>query len=228
MRVLLVEDSKSLQSSISQGLREAGYAVDVVGDGAQGLLHALTTEYDVIVLDLMLPSLDGISVLKRLREKRVKSCVLILTARDAVEDRVLGLRAGADDYLPKPFAFKELLARVEALTRRVHGVPSNCIRVGPLEVNAETRTARVLNDPPVVLDLTPREYSVLEYLAFRAGRAISRAELEEHLYDEHSQVMSNAIDVAVSSLRGKLDEAGSPPLIHTRRKFGYILSEPEA
>jgi two-component system copper resistance phosphate regulon response regulator CusR len=223
--VLLVEDSARLQASISQGLREAGYAVDVVGDGKDALIHGQTTDYDVIVLDLMLPSLDGLSVLRKLREKRVSSGVLILTARDTVDDRVLGLRSGADDYLVKPFAFAELLARVQSLARRAHGVRGPSIRVGPLEVNPAAKTARLLSPGSRPLELAPREFAVLEYLAHRAGRPVTRAELEEHLYDERSQVMSNAVDVAVSSLRAKLRDAGCPPLIHTRRKVGYVMSE---
>jgi len=222
VRVLLAEDSVRLQASISQGLREAGYAVDVVGDGKRALIHGQTTDYDVIVLDLMLPGMDGLTVLKTLREKGVRSCVLILTARDAVQDRVSGLRSGADDYLVKPFAFAELLARVEALVRRGHGVSAATIRIGPLEVDPAAKTARLAGGGRV--DLAPREFAVLEYLAHRAGNPVSRTELEEHLYDQSSQVMSNAIDVAISALRAKLDAAGCPPMIQTRRKFGYVLS----
>jgi DNA-binding response OmpR family regulator len=225
VRVLLAEDSLRLQASISQGLREAGYAVDAVGDGKQALIYGQTTQYDVIVLDLMLPSMDGLAVLRGLRERGVKSCVLILTARDGVEDRVRGLRAGADDYLVKPFAFAELRARVEALARRAHGVVSATIRVGPLEVNVTSKTARVLGDPPRTVSLAPREFSLLEYLAHRAGTAVSRMELEEHLYDQRSQVMSNAVDAAIYALRTKLEAAGCPPLIRTRRKIGYMLAE---
>lgn len=227
MRVLLAEDSVDLQKSVSQGLRENGYAVDVVGDGKQALIHGLTTEYDVVVLDLMLPLIDGLSVLRRLRDKRVRAGVLILTARDTVEDRVRGLHMGADDYLVKPFAFAELVARVQALARRVHGVRDACIRVGPLEIDPAAKIARLFSNPRLVLKLSPREYSLLEYLAHRAGKPVPRAELEEHLYDDRSQVMSNAIDVAVSSIRSKLEEAGCPPLIQTRRKIGYVLVSTE-
>ena len=225
MRVLLAEDSAVLQASVAQGLREAGYAVDVVGDGKQAYIHALTTQYDAIVLDLMLPTMDGLTVLRSLRDKGVRSCVLILTARDTIDDRVLGFRTGADDYLVKPFAFAELLARVGSLTRRAHAVPTSRIRVGPLEVDTDTKSARLMVEPPTSIDLSPREYTLLEYLAHRAGKPVNRAELEEHLYDERSQVMSNAVDVAVSSLRAKLQRAGCPPLIHTRRKVGYVMSE---
>jgi len=228
VRVLLVEDSPSLQRSISQGLREAGYAVDVVGDGKQGLIHARTTDYDVIVLDIMLPELDGLTVLRRIREKGVQSCVLVLTAKDTIEDRVAGLRGGADDYLVKPFAFAELLARVQALARRIHGVRGGCIRIGALQVDPAAKTATVATPRLCRLELAPREFAVLEYLAHRAGKPVSRAELEEHLYDQRSQVMSNVIDVTVSVLRAKLESAGCPPMIHTRRKIGYVLAEEPA
>ncbi|MBI1189608.1 MAG: response regulator [Tepidisphaera sp.] len=223
MRVLLAEDSDSLQRSISRGLREHGYAVDAVGTGTQAFINARTTEYDVIILDLMLPELDGLTVLSRLRQHGVGSAVLILTAKDTVDDRVLGLRTGADDYLIKPFAFAELLARVEVLTRRLHGVRSPVIRVGPLEIDTSAKTARLTLAGASHFSLTPREYSVLEYMAHRAGRPVSRVELEEHLYDDRSQVMSNAVDSAVCSIRAKLEDAGCPPLIRTRRKLGYVL-----
>jgi DNA-binding response OmpR family regulator len=226
VRVLLAEDSVSLQKSVSQGLREHGYAVDVVGDGKQAVIHGQTTEYDVIVLDLMLPELDGLTVLSRLRAKGVASGILILTARDTVEDRVLGLRSGADDYLVKPFAFAELLARVQALTRRVHGIHTSSIQIGPLELDPAARIARVRTDRARRLELAPREYAVLEYLAHRAGKPVTRAELEEHLYDDRSQVTSNAVDSAVCSIRAKLIDAGCPPLIRTRRKVGYVLENP--
>ncbi len=225
MRVLLAEDSASLQRSIGQGLREHGYAVDIVGDGRQALIHGQTTDYDVIVLDLMLPEVDGLTVLRRLRDKKVNAGVLVLTAMDTVEDRVRGLGSGADDYLVKPFAFAELLARVQALARRVHGVRDVAIRVGPLVVDPVRKLARVKSKGEQVLDLAPREFAILEYLAHRAGKPVTRAELEEHLYDDRSKVMSNAVDVAVSTIRSKLHEIGCPPLIHTRRKVGYVLSE---
>jgi len=229
MRILLVEDSVRLQASIAQGLRESSFAVDVVGDGRQGLIHALTTEYDVIVLDLMLPELSGLEVLRALRDRGVRSGILILTAMDTIDDRVRGLRGGADDYLVKPFSFAELVARVQALARRLHGVRDTALRCGPLVIDTAGRSVRVEGRSPdgsVVVDLTPREYSILEYLAHRAGCAVTRSELEEHLYDERSQVMSNAVDVAISALRAKLERAGCPAVIQTKRKFGYMLTSP--
>lgn len=227
MRVLIVEDSATLRESVAQALREGGYAVDAVGDGRQGFIHAQTTAYDAMVLDLGLPELDGLTVLRRMRERKVTTPVLVLTARDAIDDRVLGLRSGADDYLVKPFALAELLARIQALIRRGKGSPAPILRIGPLVIDTAARTVRVGEGGP--MEFAPREYALLEYLAHRAGKPVPRHELEEHLYDDRSQVMSNAIDSAVCALRAKLEAAGCPPLIHTRRKVGYVLSgEPPA
>lgn len=223
MRVLVAEDSAKIRESVAQALREAGYAVDAVADGRSALIHAQTSDYDAMVLDLGLPELDGLRVLSGMRERLLMTPVLILTARDAVDDRVLGLGTGADDYLVKPFALAEVIARVQALVRRSHRAPSPRIRVGPLMIDVAGKRAVVGESG--VLELAPREYALLEYLAHRAGRPVPRHELEEHLYDEHSQVQSNAVDSAVCSLRAKLDAAGCPPLIHTRRKVGYVLSE---
>jgi len=230
MRVLIVEDSAVLRDSLAQGLRETGYAVDAVADGKRGLIYAQTTDYDVVVLDWMLPEMDGLSVLSAMRAKKLPAAVLMLTARDTVDDKVRGLMSGADDYLVKPFALKELLARVAALARRRHNQTSPTLCVGPLTINTDTRTATTLqaHGPAITLNLAPREYALLCYLAARAGKPVTRAELEEHLYDDRSQVFSNAIDSAVAALRHKLDAAGCPPLIHTRRKIGYVLKEGEA
>lgn len=225
MRILIVEDSAVLRDSLAQGLREAGYAVDAVADGKRGLIYAQTTDYDVIVLDWMLPEMDGLTVLAKIREKRIPAAILMLTAKDTLDDKVRGLTTGADDYLVKPFAFKELLARVQALTRRRHGERSPVVRIGPLTIDTSAKTAHVArgHGAAVALDLSPREYGLLAYLAAHAGKPVPRAELEEHLYDDRSQVFSNAIDSAVAALRGKLDAAGCPAIIHTRRKVGYVL-----
>jgi two-component system copper resistance phosphate regulon response regulator CusR len=222
VKVLVVEDSVRLQEAISEGLRESGYAVDVVGDGQQGLIHAQTSDYDVIVLDLMLPRLDGLSVLRRLRQIGSAAPILILTAKDTVEDRVRGLRTGADDYLIKPFAFAELVARVGALARRGHGQASPRITVADLVIDTAARTVARAGS---AVELTAREYALLEYLAHRRGKPVPRLELEEHVYDEHRQVMSNAVDTTICRLRAKLDAGGRPPLIHTRRGFGYVLDQ---
>lgn len=211
-----------LRDSLAQGLREAGYAVDAVADGKRGLIHAHTTDYDVVVLDWMLPQMNGLAVLSAMRAKKISAAVIMLTARDTVEDKVQGLAAGADDYLVKPFAFKELLARVQALARRRHGERSPVVTIGPLAIDSSARLVRVAGKE---VELTPREYAILEYLAARAGKPVTRAELEEHVYDDRSQVFSNAIDSAIGGLRAKLEASGCPALIRTRRKVGYVLKE---
>ena len=224
MRLLIVEDSTRLRESLADGLSSAGYAVDSVADGNKGLIHARTTDYDLIILDIMLPELDGLSLLERFRRAGGKSPVLILSARDRVEHRVEGLRAGADDYLVKPFAFAELLARVEALCRRSRGTPAPLIRFDVLEVDLAAREARV---PAGRVPLTPREFAVLEFLCLNAGRVVSRADLEEHIYDADHQVWSNAVDGAIAGIRRKLAIAGVAELIETRRGSGYLVRRPE-
>ncbi len=223
MRLLLVEDSERLQRSVSAGLRKAGYAVDVSGNGEEGLWLAKSDVYDVMILDVMLPGLDGLGVLERLRAAGLKTHVLLLTARDTVEDRVRGLRGGADDYLIKPFAFDELLARVEALARRAHGVKESVIRVGDLQIDPARRLAMRGN---VVIDLTPRDFALLEYLAMRQGHVVSRAEIEEHIYDQQVEPSSNVVDAAVYALRKKIDPPAGPSFIQTRRGMGYVLQPP--
>jgi DNA-binding response OmpR family regulator len=224
VRILLVEDSPRLQRSVGDGLRKASFAVDVVGDGQEGLRWAQATEYDVIVLDLMLPGLDGLTVLRRLRDEGRSAHVLILTAKDTVEDRVRGLKMGADDYLTKPFAFDELLARVQALVRRSQGPKNPCIRVGPVEIDTSARTVTVAGR---AVSLAPREYALLEYLSRRVGKVVSRDQIERHIYDGTSEVTSNVVDSAVCALRRKIELAGHRPLIHTRRGMGYVLQAEE-
>jgi DNA-binding response OmpR family regulator len=220
MRVLVIEDSPRLQRSIVTGLRKSGFAVDATGDGEEGLWYAKGVEYDVIVLDLMLPKLDGLSLLRRLRESGKTTHVLILTAKDTVEDRVVGLRSGADDYLIKPFAFDELLARVEALARRAHGVKRTLLCVESLEIDTSQRIARKGEE---VLTLPPREYALLEYLAMRKGQLVTRAEIEAHIYDDQTEPNSNVVESAIYSLRRRIDPPGGPSLIQTRRGLGYLL-----
>jgi two-component system copper resistance phosphate regulon response regulator CusR len=220
VRLLIVEDHEPLARSLEQGLREAGYAVDACRNGDDALLAAQTHEYDAIVLDLMLPGRDGMAVLRELRAGGRRTHVLILTAKDRVEDRVAGLDAGADDYLVKPFAFEELLARVRALVRREHGSKGPAIRVGDLVVDTVSR--RVTRAGRMVA-LTAREYALLEYLARRKGAIVTRSELRAHLYDLASEPASNVLDVHVSALRKKLDERGGPTLLHTYRGQGYML-----
>lgn len=224
MRVLVIEDYDLLRDSIAQGLREAGFAVDVASDGEQGWWHAQSAAFDVIVLDLMLPRMDGLSVLKKLREKKLASHVLILTAKDTTEDRIKGLDLGADDYLVKPFAFGELLARVRALVRRKYDTKSPVIRIEDLEVDTLTRSARRAGER---VDLSAKEYALLELLANRAGQVVTRTDIWEKIYDSQSDSLSNVVDVFIGHLRKKIEREGLPKLIHTRRGIGYVLGRAE-
>jgi DNA-binding response OmpR family regulator len=222
MRVLVVEDFEVLRDSISQGLREAGFAVDEAADGETGLWHAESNDYDVIILDLMLPRLDGMTVLKRLRAGGRQTHVLILTAKDTSDDRVKGLDLGADDYLVKPFVFAELLARVRALVRRRYDVKSPLIRVADMEINTSTRSVHRAGQ---TVPLSAREYALLEFLAMRAGQVVTRTDIWEHVYDFNASAESNVVDVFIGHLRRKVERPGLPRLIHTRRGFGYLLGE---
>lgn len=220
MRILLIEDSSRLTAALRSGLKKLGHAVDVCHDGESGLSYARLNPYDVLVLDLMLPKLDGLAVLERLRAAGNKTCVLILTARDAVDDRVKGLRQGADDYLVKPFAFDELVARLEALGRRTTGTPQPVLAIADLEIDTAARRVRRAGR---TIALAPREYALLLLLASRRGQVVSRIEIEDHLYDERTFPASNVVQAAISTLRARLGESGGPPLIHTRWGQGYIL-----
>lgn len=222
MRVLLVEDYGPLRQALARGLREAGFAVDAAPDGEEGLWYAESNEYDVIVLDVMLPKLDGLAIIRALRDGGDQTHILILTAKDAVDDRVKALNLGADDYLVKPFAFAELLARVRALVRRGYRAKSPVIRIADLEVDT---AARVVHRAGERVELTPREYALLEYLALRAGEVVTRSDVWEHIYDFHSSAQSNVVDVYIGYLRKKIERPGLPRLIHTRRGEGYILGE---
>jgi DNA-binding response OmpR family regulator len=220
MHLLLIEDSIRLQNSVGRGLRKAGYAVDVTGDGEEGLWLAQSNRYDVIILDLMLPGIDGLTLLRRLRAKENGTHVLILTAKDTLEDRVAGLQTGADDYLIKPFAFEELLARVQALCRRGYQRKNPKIEIGDLEIDTIARLVRRKGRP---IDLTAREFMLLEYLALRRGHVVSRTQIEAHIYSDSTEVMSNVVDSAVCLLRKKITLPGIAPIIQTRRGMGYIL-----
>ncbi len=219
MRLLVVEDEARVRSFLRRGFSEAAMAVDEAADGAEALELALTRAYDAIVLDLMLPGRDGFAVLRELRSHGCKAPVLILTARDAVEDRVRGLDEGADDYLVKPFAFAELLARIRALLRR-GGPPQTLLRVGDLEVDLARRGASRAGRP---LDLTAREFALLEYLARHAGEVVTRTMIAEHVWSLDFDTFSNVIDVYIRYLRRKIDEPFGEKLIHTRRGVGYVL-----
>ena len=220
MRVLFVEDSKRLQVTIGAALRRSDYAVDVAGDGQEGLWLAESNNYDVIVLDIMLPKLDGLSLLQRLRKKSKNTHVLLLTAKDTVEDRVHGLQCGADDYLVKPFALEELLARVQALCRRTYGIKQPRIVVADLEIDTIAKAVFRAGRP---VRLKPREYLLLEYLAVRTGEVVSRDDIEAHIYDDEADLMSNVVESAVCSLRKKIGAPNHAPLIHTRHGLGYVL-----
>lgn len=220
MRILLVEDNQLQRDSLKVGLTATGYVVDAMADGDSGLWSATSNAYDLIVLDIMLPGISGLEILRRLRELGRDTPVLLLTARDGVEDRVAGLDLGADDYLTKPFAYAEFLARARALIRRGHRSAAPSLRIGDLEIDSNSHTAR--RDGQEIA-LTPREFAVLEYLCMRAGTVVSRQELCEHLYEFDTDPDSNALDVFVSRLRRKLTQPGRMAPIQTRRGHGYIL-----
>lgn len=215
MRLLLIEDEPDLLSGLCRALRRAGYSVDVAEDGEEGLFKALEVAYDAVVLDVMLPRLDGWTVLARLREKR-STPVLMLTARDATRDRVRGFDTGADDYLVKPFELEELLARLRALIRRSAGRPTPLLQLGRVQIDTVGR--RVTLDG-VELVLKAREYDVLEYLALHRGQVVTRTTLYEHLYDERGDTLSNLMDVLIYNLRCKLGR----DFISTRRGHGYCI-----
>jgi DNA-binding response OmpR family regulator len=223
MKLLLVEDSPRLRRSLEIGLRQAGFAVDVAADGIEGLRRAQSFDYDLIVLDWMLPGLDGLALLRRLRAARRRVRVLFLTAKDAVSDRVTGLENGADDYLVKPFALDELLARVRALCRRTYDASTSAIELGDLSIDVRARTAKYQGE---LLDLTRREFMLLEYLVLRRGELVSRAEIEGRLYDDAREPASNVVEATVHRLRKKLEAGGRPALISTRRGLGYRLEVP--
>ncbi|MCD6384961.1 response regulator transcription factor [Candidatus Sumerlaeota bacterium] len=224
MRVLIIEDYPPLRKALIQGLKESGFSVDATGDGEEGLWYAESNPYDVIILDLMLPGMSGWEILRSLRQQGRMMPVLILTARDAVDDRVKGLDLGADDYLVKPFAFEELLARVRALVRRGYQKKDPLIRIADLEID----TARkIVKRGDNLISLTPREYALLEYLAFRQGEVVSRSDIWEHVYDFHSEASSNVVDVYIGYLRRKIDKGFKQKLIHTRRGMGYWLGLPQ-
>lgn len=220
MRILLVEDSQRLQRSVGEGLRKEGFAVDVTGDGREALWFAESHAYDVVVLDLMLPGMDGLSVLEHLRAGGSATHVLILTAKASVEDRVRGLQLGADDYLVKPFAFEELVARVRALARRSYQAKNPRLAIGDLEINTANRT---VSRAGMAVTLTPKEYNLLEYLALNRGTVVSRSQIESHIYDDRVDPMSNVVDAVVCTLRRKIDREGESSLIVTRRGAGYLI-----
>jgi two-component system copper resistance phosphate regulon response regulator CusR len=221
MRIMLVEDEPRVARFVAKGLRERGFAVDIARDGEEALYKVSINEYDLIILDVMLPRKDGFEVCRELRGEGIKTPVLMLTARDAVEDRVKGLDSGADDYLSKPFDFSELLARVRALLRRAKDLRPEVLRAGDLTLNTASHSVTRHGKR---MSLTAKEYSLLEFFRLRQGKVVSRAEIAEHVWDENFDPFSNVIDVYVRRLRIKIDDDFNRPLIHTRRGEGYILS----
>ena len=226
VRILLVEDESRVAGFIAKGLREQAYAVDIASDGERALYQAAVNQYDIVILDVMLPVKDGHTVCRELRGSGFRAPILMLTARGAVDDRVEGLDSGADDYLAKPFDFKELLARLRALLRRSAGLRPQVARVADLTLNpashAVTRAGKLVS-------LTAKEYALIEFLVLNQGRVVGREQIGQHVWDENFDPFSNVIDVYIKRLRAKLDTGFSRRLIHTRRGEGYILSaQPEA
>jgi heavy metal response regulator len=220
MRLLVVEDEKKVARFVKKGLEEEGYAVDVAPDGEEGLAMALDGVHDLIILDIHLPRMDGLGVLQELRKKKVTTPVLLLTVRATIEDKVLGLDAGADDYLTKPFAFQELLARVRALLRRRADAEAPVLQVGDLTLDPARRLASRGGEK---IDLTPKEFALLAYFMRNSGRVLTRTMISEHVWDYDFDTMTNVIDVYVNYLRKKIEAGREPKLIHTVRGAGYVL-----
>ena len=223
MRILLVEDDVKIASFVEKGLRAAGYAIDNATDGETGLRMALTEPYDAAIIDIMLPKVDGLSLINQMRQKKINTPVIILSAKDSVDDRVKGLQTGSDDYITKPFAFSELLARVQALIRRAGGVsePTRLL-VGNLSMNLLTR--EVIREERKI-ELQPIEFSLLEYLMRNAGRVVSKTMIMEHVWDYNFDPQTNVVEARISRLRDKIDRDFSQKLIHTMRGVGYVLKE---
>ena len=222
MRILVVEDEKKVASFIKKGLEEDYYVVDVALDGKDGSNRALSDEYDLIILDVMLPYKDGITILREIRTEKINTPVLMLTAKDTIADKVIGLDSGADDYLAKPFAFDELLARVRALLRRNKNEKNVVLKV--LDLKLDTQSHRAYRKGMEIL-LTPKEYAILEYLMFNKNKVISRVKLSEHVYDYHFDSDTNVIDVYINKLRNKLEKGFDKQILYTIRGVGYTIKE---
>jgi DNA-binding response OmpR family regulator len=221
MRILIVEDEKKVANFIKKGLQQEGYAADIAQDGEEALESAMAFDYDAMVLDIMLPKKSGLDVLRSIRASKPKLAVLVLTAKGTLEDKVTGFDAGADDYLSKPFAFAELSARIRALLRR-GAAKDNKLKVGDLEMDTSTRQVRRGGQP---IDLKLKEYALLEFLLRNAHRAVTRTMIVEHVWDIHFDSISNVVDVHINSLRNKIDKGFNPPVIHTVRGVGYMLTD---
>ena len=224
MRVLVVEDEKRIADFLSRGLQSAGYAVDVVNCGTDAIERVHVTEYDLVVLDLGLPDVDGLQVLQKIKNRKTVSPVLILSARDSVDDKVKGLEQGADDYLVKPFAFVELLARARVLLRRGQPTPEK-LQVGDLSLDCIRRKVTRTNEN---IELAPKEFSILEYMMRNRGRPLSRTMIVEHVWDMDYDGLTNIVDVYIRHLRSKIDDRYPIKMIHTVRGIGYMLDLPDA
>ena len=222
MRILVVEDEKKIADFIKRGLKEEGYAVDTANDGENGFFLAKTNDYDLILLDLMLPKLDGITVCRKLREEKILAPIIMLTAKDAVKDKVTGLDAGADDYLAKPFAFEELLARIRAILRKKSEQKEAKLEVGDLSLDLQTHKVTRAGEE---IELTSKEYALLEYLMRNAGKVVTRTMISEHVCDIDFDTFTNVIDVYINYLRNKIDSGSKKKLIQTVRGRGYILKD---
>jgi DNA-binding response OmpR family regulator len=222
MRLLIVEDEKTLANLIKKGFEEEGFAVDVAYDGEDGLYFAQNNVYDCIVLDIMLPIIDGISLLKELRDKNNSTPVIMLTAKDTIKDKILGLDSGSDDYLTKPFSFEELLSRTKAIIRRRYATSSPIITIDDLEIDTAKKTVKRAN---VTIELSAKEYALLEFLAANKDKVVNRTMIIEHLYNEDFDLDSNIIDVFINKLRNKVDRNFNKKLIHTIRGMGYSIKE---
>jgi heavy metal response regulator len=222
MRILIIEDEKKVASFIKKGLEEEYFVADIAGDGKEGLKLALSEEYDIIIMDIMLPYMDGITLIKEIRRREISTPVLMLTVNDSVKDKVEGLDAGADDYLTKPFAFEELIARLRALLRRNENSKTSKLTVANLVLDLQSH--RVFRNNQEII-LTPKEYSILEYLMRNSKKVISRTKLIEHVYDYHFDTETNIIDVYINKVRSKIDTNFEKPLIHTIRGIGYVIKD---